>query len=98
MHRAAVPGVGIRLEAKAFVGAVARLPAVLKCKLSMARSVVRSEEQILQLISTPPAKAVRESEVDFHRCDCAEQLGEGWYPHERLAVKVFLCISQTPSV
>ena len=83
MQRAATPGVGIRLEARAFLGAVGRLPAVLKRKLSLARAVVRNHEQILQLISTPQAKAIRESEVDFARGDCAEQLGEGWYAWEQ---------------
>ena len=82
MRRAGVPGVGIRYEAKTFLGAVKRLPAILKRKLQLARSVVRTDEEIFQLINTPPADAIRKSEVDFGRDDCAEQLGKGWYGHE----------------
>jgi len=98
MQRAGVPGVGIRLEANAFLGAVERLPAALKGKLSLARSVVRSDEEILQLTSAPPAEAIRESDVDFERGDYAEQLGEGWYPRERANGKGFRWMSKKATV
>jgi GT2 family glycosyltransferase len=98
MQRAAIPGVGIRFEVKAFLGAVRRLPAVLKRKLTLARSVVRSDEQILQLISAPPVKTVRESEIDFERADYAEQLGPGWYPREQANGKHFRWTSETATL
>ena len=98
IQRAGVPGVGIRLEAKAFLGAVERLPAVLKRKLELARSVVRSDEEVLQLTSTPQVEAITESELDFERGDCAEQLAEGWYSREQANGKSFRWMSKSASV
>jgi polysaccharide biosynthesis protein PslH len=98
MRRAGVQGVGIGLEVKAFLGAVSRLPAVLKRKLSLARWVVRSDEEILELISTPPAIVILESEVDFERGAYAEQLGKGWYSFEQVNGKSFRWMSRNATV
>jgi len=98
MRRAGLPGVGIRLEAKAFLGAVKRLSTILRSKLQLASSVVRSDEEILQLISTPPTAAIQKSEVDFERADCAEQLGDGWYPRDQANGKSFRWMSRSASV
>jgi GT2 family glycosyltransferase/glycosyltransferase involved in cell wall biosynthesis len=49
IRQAGVPGVGIRLELRAFLGAVERLPAVLSRRLRLARWVVRTDQEILDI-------------------------------------------------
>ena len=98
IQHAGAPGTGIRLEARAFLGAVERLPAVLMRRLRQARSVVRSDEEIFRCIRAAQADAVRESELDFESGDCAEQLGEGWYPREQSGGKHFRWMSERASV
>lgn len=98
MRRAGVPGVGIKLEATALLGAVRRLPAILKLKLQLARAVMRSDEEILQFINTPPTESIRKSEVDFEHEDGGEQLGDGWYARDHVNGKSFRWMSKRASL
>jgi O-antigen biosynthesis protein len=56
IRRAGVPGVGIRLELRAFLGALERLPAAISRRLRLAGWVVRSDQEILD-ITNPGAGA-----------------------------------------
>jgi GT2 family glycosyltransferase len=71
MQRAGVPGVGIKLEVKAFMGAIKRLPAAMKGKLRLAQSVIRSDEEILRLVGMPPSSNPGEP-CRFESSGCAE--------------------------
>jgi hypothetical protein len=63
MERAGVPGVGIKLEVKSFLGAIKRLPMAIQGKLRLAASVARTDEEILRLVGVPPTHIARESET-----------------------------------
>jgi len=76
-RRAAVPGIGIRLELRAWLGAMRRLPEMLGRKLRLARSVVRTDQDILDI--TNRGGITSSYEVDFSRPSSQEQLGPGWY-------------------
>jgi GT2 family glycosyltransferase/glycosyltransferase involved in cell wall biosynthesis/SAM-dependent methyltransferase len=80
IRRAGIPGIGIRLELRAFLGALKRLPRVISRRLRLARWIVRSDQEIFRL-TTPPGLA-SSSEVDFSRPSSQEQLGHGWHPIE----------------
>ncbi len=82
VSRAGIPGRGIKLEVKAFLGAWQRLPAILKLKLRFAPAIVHSDEEVLQFIETPPSETIQDNEVDFRHHQCSDQLGEGWYGYE----------------
>ncbi len=74
MQRAGVPGVGIRLELKSFLGAMKRLPAALKAKLRLANSAVRSDEEIFRLVGMSQAGVIPTNEWHFDQGDCAKQI------------------------
>ena len=80
IRRAGVPGIGIRLELRAWLGAAERLPGVLSRKLRLARSAVRTDQEILGI--TNPPRAPSSNEVDFSRSDSQDQLYSGWYAIE----------------
>jgi GT2 family glycosyltransferase/glycosyltransferase involved in cell wall biosynthesis/SAM-dependent methyltransferase len=99
IQQAGIPGIGIRLELRSFLGAVKRLPAVLSRRLRLARSIVRPDREIFRL--TNPPNSDSSSEVDFARLSSQEQLGSGWYPielsgernHCWMAQEASLCLS-----
>ena len=82
MRRAGVPGIGIRVELRAFLGAIERLPTVLSRRLRLSRSVVRDDQTILDVISTPPADSIRSSYIDFTEAPYSDHLGAGWHEQE----------------
>jgi GT2 family glycosyltransferase/glycosyltransferase involved in cell wall biosynthesis/2-polyprenyl-3-methyl-5-hydroxy-6-metoxy-1,4-benzoquinol methylase len=77
IQRAGIPGIGIRLELRSFLGAVQRLPKVVSRRLRIARSIVRTDQEIFRLTNPPSSDS--SSEVDFSRLSSQEQLGTGWY-------------------
>jgi GT2 family glycosyltransferase/glycosyltransferase involved in cell wall biosynthesis/SAM-dependent methyltransferase len=82
VRRAGTPGIGIRVEMLAFLGAVERLPAVLRQKLRLARSVVRSDQEILEVTNTPPDATIKSNHIDFALGSFSDQLGSGWHDLE----------------
>lgn len=56
IRQAGIPSIGIRLELRALLGAVQRLPEVLIRKLRLARSVVRTDQEILHFTNFPQAR------------------------------------------
>src|SRR6266568_2503153 len=79
---AGTPGIGIRVEMLAFLGAAERLPAVLRQKLRLARSVVRSDQEILEITNTPPDATIKSNHIDFALGSFSDQLGSGWHDLE----------------
>lgn len=53
MRRARVPDIGIGREIRSFVGAVERLPQILMRKVTMSRSVMRMDREILRMTAAP---------------------------------------------
>jgi GT2 family glycosyltransferase/glycosyltransferase involved in cell wall biosynthesis/SAM-dependent methyltransferase len=98
IRRAAIPGIGIRFEASAFLRALKRLPAILLYRLRWARATNRSDHEIFQLISAPPAGSVRHSEIDFQKGGVEEQLGSGWHELEDVQGQPFRWMARTASV
>jgi GT2 family glycosyltransferase/predicted O-methyltransferase YrrM len=84
VQRAGVPGVGIRLELKAFLGAMKRLPASLKAKLRLAQSVIRTDEEVLRLVEMPPSSDPREP-GRFENIGCAKQLGHAGHSSKEVS-------------
>ena len=82
IRRAGTPGIGIRVEMLAFLGAVERLPAVLRRKLRLARCVVRSDQEILEVTNTPPDATIKSNHIDFAQGPFSDQLGSGWHDLE----------------
>ncbi len=82
MRRAGMIGVGIRLEWRALLGAVERLPAVIRRRFQLSSRITRTDEQILALANAASRPDTSSSEVDFSRGIGEEQLGTGWYPAE----------------
>lgn len=82
VRRAGIPGIGIRVEMLAFLGAAERLPAVLRQKLRLARSVVRSDQEILEITNTPPDATIKSNHIDFALGSFSDQLGSGWHDLE----------------
>jgi len=82
VRRAGTPGIGIRVEMLAFLGAAERLPAVLRQKLRVARSVVRSDQEILEVTNTPPDATIKSNHIDFALGPFSDQLGRGWHDLE----------------
>ena len=81
-RRAGTPGIGIRLELIALLGAVKRLLTVVERKLRLARSVMRSDQEILEITNTPPEATLRSNHIDFALGPFSDQLGSGWYDLE----------------
>jgi GT2 family glycosyltransferase/glycosyltransferase involved in cell wall biosynthesis/SAM-dependent methyltransferase len=82
VRRAGIPGIGIRLELSALLGAIKRLPTVVQEKLHLARSVVRSDREILEITNTPPEATIRSNHIDFALGPFSDQLGSGWHDIE----------------
>lgn len=82
MRRAGVPGNGIRVELRAFLGALERLPAVLGRRLRLLRSVVRDDQTVLDIISAPKADSIRSAYIDFSEAPYSDHLGAGWHEQE----------------
>lgn len=82
MRRAGMAGVGIRPECRALLGAVERLPAVIRRRFQLSSATTRTDEQILALANVASPPCTSSSEVDFSRGIGEEQLGAGWYPAE----------------
>jgi len=78
---AGIPGVGIQLELRAYLGAVKRLPVILHRRFQLASRIVRSDQEVLEL-ANQTSRAATLSAIDFSRCESDEQLGGGWYPVE----------------
>jgi GT2 family glycosyltransferase/SAM-dependent methyltransferase len=71
IRQAGEPGIGIRLELRALLGAVERLPGVLTRKLRLARSTVCTDQEILDI--TNPQTVPSCDEVYFSRSDSQER-------------------------
>jgi beta-1,4-mannosyl-glycoprotein beta-1,4-N-acetylglucosaminyltransferase len=98
VRRAGTPGIGIRLEVLAFAGAAKRLAIVLKRKLWLARSVVRTDEEILGITNPPAQEAIRASRIDFVGGPYSEQLGAGWYGVELAGPRPYRWMGKQASV
>jgi GT2 family glycosyltransferase/SAM-dependent methyltransferase/glycosyltransferase involved in cell wall biosynthesis len=81
-RRAGMVGTGIKNEIHSCLGAVKRLPAILKAKFAISRYAVRNDRQILTLINEPEKTAIAASDVDFSRGTFDEQLSGQWYDFE----------------
>jgi GT2 family glycosyltransferase/glycosyltransferase involved in cell wall biosynthesis len=88
MRISGVPGIGIRIELRSFLGAVQRVGWVLKSKLQRARWIVRSDADVFRL-TDPHAENISSSEVDFSASDSSRQLGPGWYSRETVAERSY---------
>jgi GT2 family glycosyltransferase/glycosyltransferase involved in cell wall biosynthesis/SAM-dependent methyltransferase len=82
MRRAGVPGIGVRLETKAFLGALKRLPRAVSRRLRLARWVARTDQEVLDTTSSPADEAIQSSHIDFAKAPYTEHLGSGWYDLE----------------
>ncbi len=97
-RRAGTPGIGIRVEILAFLGAAERLPAVLRQKLRLARSVVRSDQEILEVTNTPPDATIKSNHIDFALGPFSDQLGSGWHDLEVGASRPYRWMTKQASV
>ena len=82
MRRAGVPGIGVRVEAKAFLGALKKLPAVLTRRLRLAPWRLHSDQEILDITSNPADETIQAAYIDFAQAPYTEHLGGGWYDLE----------------
>jgi glycosyltransferase involved in cell wall biosynthesis len=98
IRRAGVPGIGIRVEAKALLGAVQRLPQAIRRRLQRAKYIARSDEHVLQLIGSPADDFVQFSQLEFAKGAFSEYLGEGWYELEGAEGERFRWMSSRASV
>jgi GT2 family glycosyltransferase/glycosyltransferase involved in cell wall biosynthesis/SAM-dependent methyltransferase len=71
IRQAGVPGIGIRLELRALLGAAERLPGVLSRRLRLARSIVCTDQEILDI--TNPPNVPSSDGVYFSRSDSEER-------------------------
>ena len=81
MQRAGIPDVGIRAEVRALLGALRRLPNVLRSRLRLAPWVRRTDQEILE-ITNCEHNNISSHEVDFSTAGVEQQLGAGWYAPE----------------
>jgi len=98
VRRAGIPGIGIRLELSAWLGAIKRLPTVVQEKLRLARSVVRSDREILEITNTPPEATIRSNHIDFALGPFSDQLGSGWHDIEVANGKPYRWMTKQASV
>ncbi len=98
VRRAGAPGIGIRVEMLAFLGAAERLSAVLRQKLRLARSVVRSDQEILEVTNTPPDATIKSNHIDFALGPFSDQLGSGWHDLEVGASRPYRWMTKQASV
>lgn len=82
IRRMGMPGIGMRVEIKALLGAVKRLPQVISRRLQRARYITRTDESILQLIGAASDDLIQSSQIEFRYGAFEEQLGEGWHELE----------------
>ena len=83
VRRAGVPGIGIQGEAKAYFGALKRLPTITSSRLKMSRSIRCSDRKIIANIDEVQPAKIMSTEVDFARGDFDDHLAGGWYTVER---------------
>lgn len=84
MRRAGIPGIGIRIELRSFLGAAQRIGQALKSKLRRARWIVASDADVFKR-SDPHDEDICCGELDFGATDSTRQLGPGWYSRETTA-------------
>jgi beta-1,4-mannosyl-glycoprotein beta-1,4-N-acetylglucosaminyltransferase len=97
VRRASTPGIGIRLEVLSFAGAAKRLALVLKRKWRLSGSVVRTDQEILDITSAPAHEAIRSNTIDFAGGSHSEQLGPGWYDVEVAAPRPYRWMAKEAS-
>lgn len=100
MHtrRAGQPGVGVRTEAVAFLGAAKRLLPIIRRKLWIARSATRTDREILEMTTNLSSQAIRSSLINFATGSYSEYLGEGWHELHSSAGESYRWISTSASL
>jgi len=71
VRRASLPDGAIGEEVRSFLGALERFPLVLARKITVARSIVRSDRQVFDLTASKEigSRKDRASSIDGHSCD-----------------------------
>jgi GT2 family glycosyltransferase/glycosyltransferase involved in cell wall biosynthesis/SAM-dependent methyltransferase len=96
VQRAGVPGIGIRLELRAWLGVVKRIRTIVARRFRLAPSIVRTDQEIFRL--TNPVGSASSTEVDFSRSSSREQLGPGWYATENSGEGAYCWMGQEASL